>query len=152
MTEGRGPDSVIDAVGMKAHGAPKAEFMQKLTSVLPDQIGAALTERAGIDGLLALLTAIDTVRRGGILSIIGVYGGMIDPLPMMDLFDKGLTIRMGQANVKRWIDDIMLLLSHDDPLGTTNFATHKLPLDEAPHAYEIFQKKQDGAIKILLQP
>jgi threonine dehydrogenase-like Zn-dependent dehydrogenase len=82
-----------------------------------------------------------------------VYGGMVDPMPMMDLFDKQIQLRMGQANVKRWIDDILPLVeADDDPLGVEDLATHKLPLDQAPHAYEIFQKKQDGAVKILLQP
>ena len=93
------------------------------------------------------------MRRGGTISLIGVYGGMVDPMPMMDLFDKQIQLRMGQANVKRWVDDIMPLLEgDDDPLGVEDLATHHLPLDEAPHAYEMFQKKQDGAIKILLQP
>jgi threonine dehydrogenase-like Zn-dependent dehydrogenase len=97
--------------------------------------------------------AIEGVRRGGTLSIIGVYGGQLDPLPMMELFDKGLQIRMGQAHVKRWIPDLLPLVSgDDDPLGTEDLATHVLPLAEAPHAYEIFQKKEDGAIKILLAP
>jgi threonine dehydrogenase-like Zn-dependent dehydrogenase len=152
MTDGRGPDSVIDAVGMEAHGAPVAEFMQKATRILPDRVGAALAERVGVDRLTALYTAIETVRRAGTLSIIGVYGGAADPMPMMDLFDKGITIRQGQAHVKRWVDDIVPLLTDEDPLGTADLATHKLPLEEAPHAYEIFQKKEDGAIKILLQP
>ena len=72
---------------------------------------------------------------------------------MLQLFDKQIQIRMGQANVKAWVDEIMPLLVGDgDPLGVEDFATHKLPLDDAPHAYEIFQKKQDGAIKILLEP
>jgi len=152
MTEGRGTDSVIDAVGMEAHGAPVAELMQKATAVLPNRVGAALAERAGVDRLSALLASIDTVRRGGTLSIIGVYGGMKDPLPMMDLFDKGVQVRMGQAHVKRWVDDILPLLTDDDPLGTEDFATHKLPLEDAPRGYEIFQKKQDGAIKVVLEP
>jgi threonine dehydrogenase-like Zn-dependent dehydrogenase len=152
MTDGRGPDSVIDAVGMEAHGAPVAEFMQKAASMLPDRVGRAVAERAGIDRLSVLTTAIDTVRRSGTLSIVGVYGGAVDPLPMLDLFDKGVTIRMGQAHVKRWVDEIMPLLGDDDPLGTGDLATHKLPLDDAPRGYEIFQKKQDGAIKVLLQP
>ena len=74
-------------------------------------------------------------------------------MPMMQLFDKGLQLRMGQAHVKRWIDDIMPLVSDDeDPLGTEDFATHQLPLDEAPRAYETFQKKQDGAFKVVFQP
>jgi threonine dehydrogenase-like Zn-dependent dehydrogenase len=153
LTDGRGPDSVIDAVGMEAHGAPVAELMQKATSLLPNRVGAALAERAGIDRLSALSAAIQCVRRGGTLSIIGVYGGQLDPLPMMELFDKGVQVRMGQAHVKRWIPDLLGLVSgDDDPLGTEDLATHVLPLAEAPRAYEIFQKKQDGAIKILLTP
>ena len=112
-----------------------------------------MTEKAGVDRLSVLHAAIDAVRRGGTISLSGVYGGMVDPMPMMDLFDKQIQLRMGQANVKRWIDDIMPLLEDDvDPLGVEDLATHKLPLEQAPHAYEIFQKKQDGAIKILLQP
>jgi threonine dehydrogenase-like Zn-dependent dehydrogenase len=152
LTDGRGPDAVIDAVGMEAHGAPVSEFVQKAAAALPDRLGVVLAERAGVDRISALLTAIETVRRGGTISVIGVYGGQVDPLPMMDLFDKGVTIRMGQAHVKRWIDDLMPLLGDDDPLGTNDFATHKLPLEQAPHAYEIFQKKMDKAIKILFQP
>jgi len=151
-TDGRGPDAVIDAVGMEAHGSPVAELMQKATRVLPDRVGQALAERVGVDRLSALLTAIDAVRRAGTLSIIGVYGGAADPLPMMDIFDKGLTIRQGQAHVKRWIGDILPLLTDDDPLGTSDLATHKLPLESAPQGYEIFQRKEDGAIKVLLEP
>jgi threonine dehydrogenase-like Zn-dependent dehydrogenase len=153
LTDGRGPDSVIDAVGMEAHGAPVAEVMQKATALLPSRVGAALAERAGVDRLSALNTAIQSVRRGGTLSIVGVYGGQLDPLPMMELFDKGVQIRMGQAHVKRWIPDLLPLVSgDDDPLGTEDLATHVVPLAEAPHAYEIFQKKEEGAIKILLAP
>jgi threonine dehydrogenase-like Zn-dependent dehydrogenase len=140
-------------VGMEAHGAPVAELMQKATALLPNRVGAALAERAGIDRLSALSTAIQGVRRGGTLSVIGVYGGQLDPLPMMELFDKGLQIRMGQAHVKRWIPDLLPLVSgDDDPLGTEELATHVVPLAEAPHAYEIFQKKEEGAVKILLAP
>ena len=93
------------------------------------------------------------MRRGGTVSISGVYGGAVDPMPMMQLFDKGIQIRMGQAHVKRWIDEIMPLVSDDDdPLGTEDFATHRLPLAEAPTAYEKFQKKQDGMFKVVFQP
>ena len=153
LTDGRGPDSVIDAVGMEAHGAPAGGFAQKATGLLPDQVAAPLTEKMGVDRLTALYEAMDTVRRGGTISIIGVYGGQADPFPMMDLFDKGVQIRMGQAHVRRWVDDILPLLSGDgDPLGVGDLATHRLPLEEAPHAYEIFQKKQDGAIKCVLKP
>jgi threonine dehydrogenase-like Zn-dependent dehydrogenase len=152
MTDGRGPDSVIDAVGMEAHGAPLGKLAHQLASMLPDSVTQMMMEKAGIDRLNVLHTAIDTVRRGGTISLSGVYGGSADPMPMMDLFDKQIQLRMGQANVKRWIDDIMPLLQDGDPLAVGDLATHKLPLEQAPHAYEIFQKKEDGAIKILLQP
>lgn len=152
MTGGRGPDSVIDAVGMEAHGTPAAKLAQQVTSLLPDAVAAKLMERAGVDRLNALYLAIDIVRRGGTISLAGVYGGMMDPLPMMKMFDKQVQIRMGQANVKRWIDDILPLLTDSDPLGTEGFATHRLPLDRAPQGYEAFQKKTNGTVKILLEP
>jgi threonine dehydrogenase-like Zn-dependent dehydrogenase len=151
-TGGRGPDSVVDAVGMEAHGSPVAKFASKAVGVLPDAVGKRVMETAGIDQLAALLSAVDIVRRGGTVSLSGVYGGAADPLPMLQIFDKQLNLRMGQANVRRWVDDIIPLLSDDDPLGVEDFATHRLSLDQAPEAYETFQKKQDGAIKILLKP
>jgi threonine dehydrogenase-like Zn-dependent dehydrogenase len=152
LTGGRGPDSVIDAVGMEAHGSPGGKLAHQLVGLLPDAVGEKVMQTAGVDRLSALYAAIDIVRRGGTISIIGVYGGTADPLPMLNLFDKQIQLRMGQANVKRWVDDIMPLLMDGDPLDAEGFATHKLPLAEAPNAYEIFQKKQDGAIKILLKP
>jgi threonine dehydrogenase-like Zn-dependent dehydrogenase len=152
MTGGRGPDSVIDAVGMEAHGAPVAKLAQQATGLLPDAIAERLMQKAGVDRLHALHLAIDIVRRGGTISLIGVYGGMADPLPMLTLFDKQIQLRMGQANVRRWVDDIMPLLGDGDPLGVETFHTHKLALDEAPGAYEMFQKKRDGAVKVLLTP
>ncbi len=153
MTAGRGADSVIDAVGMEAHGSPLAGFAQKLTMFLPDALAEPMMQKAGVDRLAALLASIASVRRGGTLSIIGVYGGMLDPLPMMTLFDKQIQIRMGQANVKRWIDDLLPLVSaDDDPLDVRDLATHTLPLDEGPAAYAMFQEKRDGAIKVILRP
>jgi len=152
MTAGRGTDSVIDAVGMEAHGSPVAKLAQQVTGLLPDAIAKPMMQRAGVDRLDALYSAIDIVRRGGTISLSGVYGGMADPLPMLTLFDKQIQLRMGQANVKKWVDDIMPLLTDDDPLGVDTFATHTLPLDQAPHGYDIFQKKQDGAVKIILKP
>jgi len=152
MTDGRGPDSVIEAVGMEAHGSPGAKVAQQVTGFLPDAVAQQLMQKAGIDRLHAFYLAIDIVRRGGTISLIGVYGGMADPLPMLTLFDKQIQLRMGQANVKHWVDDIMPLLMDGDPLGTEDFATHRVPLDQAPAAYEMFQKKQDGAVKVLLQP
>ncbi len=152
MTGGRGTDSVIDAVGMEAHGSPVAQAAQRLTALLPDAVAKKMMQTAGVDRLDALYSAIDIVRRGGTISLIGVYGGMADPMPMLTLFDKQIQLRMGQANVKKWVDDIMPLLSDDDPLGVDTFASHTLTLDEAPHAYDIFQKKKDGAVKIVLTP
>ncbi len=151
-TGGRGPDAVIDAVGMEAHGSPMGSLAQRMTSLLPDALAQGMMQRAGIDRLNALYTAIDLVRRGGTISLSGVYGGMIDPLPMMTLFDKQIQLRMGQANVHRWVKDVLPLLTDNDPLGVDEFATHRQPLGEAPKAYETFQKKRDGAVKILLQP
>jgi threonine dehydrogenase-like Zn-dependent dehydrogenase len=152
-TDGRGPDSVIDAVGMEAHGSPVLAAAQRAAGLLPDRLAAPLTERFGVDRLAALIFALDAVRRGGTVSITGVYGGMKDPLPMMTMFDKGLTIRMGQAHVKRWIPHILPLVEDDaDPLGTMDLATHHLSLDDAPAAYETFQQKADGMIKAVINP
>jgi len=152
MTGGRGPDAVIDAVGMEAHGAPAGKVAQQMVGLLPDAIARPLMEKAGVDRLGALYSAIDIVRRGGTISLSGVYGGMADPMPMLQLFDKQIQLRMGQANVHRWIPEILPLVNDGDPLGAEGFATHHVPLDEAPQAYETFQKKADGAVKILLHP
>jgi threonine dehydrogenase-like Zn-dependent dehydrogenase len=153
LTGGRGPDAVIDAVGLEAHGSPVSKFAHTMTSILPDALAARLMENAGVDRLAALDLAVDIVRRGGTISIIGVYGGMADPLPMLRLFDKQVQLRMGQANVRRWVDDILpILVADDDPLGVDDFATHRMPLAEAPEAYDMFQHKSDGAVKVLLKP
>jgi threonine dehydrogenase-like Zn-dependent dehydrogenase len=156
MTGGRGPDSVVEAVGMEAHGSLKsslAKAAQTAVGILPDPIARTLTDKIAIDRLDALYTAFKAVRRGGTVSIVGVYGGEIDPLPMMEMFDRGVTIRMGQAHVKRWVDDILPLAADPaDPLGVLDLATHRVPLEEAPHMYEVFQKKQDDCVKVVLQP
>ena len=151
-TDGRGTDAVIDAVGMEAHGAPVAKAVQQVAGFLPDALAKPMTEKLGLDRMSAFYSAIDIVRRGGTISLSGVYGGAADPLPMLTMFDKQIQLRMGQANVKKWVGDIMPLLSDDDPLGVDTFSTHTLALDEAPHGYEIFQKKLDGAIKVTLRP
>ncbi|HUP72498.1 MAG TPA: zinc-dependent alcohol dehydrogenase [Acidimicrobiales bacterium] len=151
-TNGRGPDAVIDAVGMEAHGSPAAKVAHNLSALLPNALAERLMKRGGVDRLAALHLAIDLVRRGGTVSVVGVYGGMLDPMPMMTLFDKQVQLRMGQANVRRWVDDIMPLLSDEDPLGVESFATHHVPLIEAPDAYQTFQKKQDGAVKFVFNP
>jgi threonine dehydrogenase-like Zn-dependent dehydrogenase len=153
LTDGRGPISVIDAVGMEAHGSPIGRFAHRLAGLLPDAVARPVVQKAGVDRLAALHMAIELVQRGGTISLSGVYGGAVSPMPLIQMFDKQITLRMGQANVKRWVDDILpLLIGDDDPLGVDGYATHRVPIDEAPRAYEIFQKKQDGAFKVLLQP
>jgi len=153
QTDGRGPISVIDAVGMEAHGAPVGKLAQRLTGFLPDAVAQKAIETAGIDRLSALHMAIELVQRGGTVSLSGVYGGAASPMPLIQMFDKQINLRMGQANVKRWVDDLMpLVAADDDPLGVESFATHHVPLTEAPQAYETFQKKEDNAFKIVLKP
>jgi threonine dehydrogenase-like Zn-dependent dehydrogenase len=153
LTDGRGPDAVIDAVGMEAHGNPLSERVIAGASRLPKPIARGAIETFGIDRLAALHTAVAAVRRGGTLSISGVYGGMADPMPMMDLFDKGLTIRMGQCHVRRWSDELLdIVRAEEDVLGLEGFATHHGRLEEAPDLYRVFQEKQDECLKVVLHP
>ncbi|MCP9960055.1 MULTISPECIES: zinc-dependent alcohol dehydrogenase [Streptomyces] len=152
VTGGRGPDAVVDAVGTEAHGSPVAKAQQQIAGLLPRPWAARLHQKAGADRLAALYLAIDLVRRGGTISLSGVYGGAADPMPMLTLFDKQIQLRMGQANVRRWVDDILPLLTDDDPLGVDTFATHHLPLSDAPHAYRMFQRKEDGVSKVVMRP
>jgi len=152
LTDGRGTDSVIDAVGMEAHGSPIAKAAHQAVGLLPDALAAPFMKTAGVDRLGALHAAIDLVRRGGTISLSGVYGGMADPMPMLQMFDKQVQLRMGQANVWRWVPEILPLLVDGDPLGVDDFATHRVPLEDAPQAYKTFQAKQDGMIKTLLRP
>src|SRR3954470_1705165 len=152
LTDGRGPDAVIDAVGMEAHGSPVASMVQKATALVPDAVMEKVMQVVGVDRLAALNTAIEAVRRGGTISLSGVYGGATDPMPLMRMFDKQVQLRMGQANVWRWVPDILPLLTDDDPLGVEGFATHHVPLEDAPQAYMNFREKKDGAVKVLLKP
>ena len=152
LTGGLGTGSVIDAVGMEAHGSPINKALQSVVGLLPDAVARKAMSEMGTDRLGALYSAIDIVKRGGTISLSGVYGGAADPLPMLTMFDKQIRLHMGQANVKRWVDDIMPLLTDDDPLGVDTFATHELPLEEAPQAYETFQQKKDGMVKVILKP
>ena len=139
LTGGALCHAAIDAVGMEASGSLLDSVLQ-VTKVQPDK-------------LAALHSALGSVRRGGTLSIVGVYGGPFPMFPLGDLFDKQITVRMGQANVKRWVDDLLpLLADDDDPLGVDDLVTHRMPIEQAPYAYEIFQKKQDGCVKVVLEP
>jgi threonine dehydrogenase-like Zn-dependent dehydrogenase len=152
-TDGRGPDGVVDAVGMEAHGSPMAGFAQAAVGLLPDVLARKAMDTAGIDRLAAMHASLDVVRRGGTVSLSGVYAGEADLLPMKSMFDKQVTLRMGQCNVMNWIDDLLPLVEDAaDPLGVTDLTTHRVPLEQAPEMYEIFEKKQDGCIKVVLTP
>lgn len=152
-TDGRGPDGVVDAVGMEAHGSPGGWAAHAAVGALPDAAGRKLMENAGVDRLAALHNSIDLVRRGGTVSLSGVYGGQASPMPLLTLFDKQIQLRMGQCNVRKWVDDLLPLVEDDaDPLGVDDLVTHRVPLDDAPGAYEKFQKKEDGCIKVVLDP
>jgi threonine dehydrogenase-like Zn-dependent dehydrogenase len=138
LTDGRGADSVIDAVGMESEG-----------NLLARALAAAMLKP---DIYRALSWAFRSLRRGGTISIAGVYVGVLPALPLGEIFDRQFTIRMGQANVRRWVDDILPLLTDEDPLGTSDLVTHELPLEQAPFGYDLFQKKRDGCIKVVLKP
>lgn len=153
LTGGRGADGVVDAVGMEAHGNPVMETAIKAVGLLPDAAARPVIDRMGIDRLDALTTAIKAVRRGGTVSVSGVYGGEVDPMPLMEMFDRGITMRLGQCHVKRWVDEIIPVVMQDgDVLGLETLATHRPSLEEAPAAYEMFQQKADGCIKVVLKP
>ncbi|MDQ2852538.1 MAG: glutathione-dependent formaldehyde dehydrogenase [Actinomycetota bacterium] len=153
LTGGRGADGVLDAVGMEAHGSPLLGAVVTAAGYLPDALAKPVIDKMGVDRLAALHTAVKAVRRCGTVSVSGVYGGEADPMPMMEMFDRGITMRMGQCHVKRWIDDLMPMVNDNtDPLGLTMLATHRVTLDEAPAAYEMFQKKQDGCLKVVITP
>lgn len=153
LTDGRGADSVVDAVGLEAHGNAGVEFMQKAVGLLPDAAARQMLDKAGVDRLAALYASIDTVRRGGTVSLSGVYAGDADLMPMKTLFDKQISLRMGQCNVKNWIDDLLPLVEDTaDPLGIMDLTTHHAPLSDAPDLYRTFQEKSDGCIKVVLHP
>jgi len=152
-TDGRGPDSIVDAVGLEAHGSPGASFAQAAVGLLPDAVAQKVMNTGGIDRLNAMHLAFDAVRRGGTVSLSGVYAGEADPTPMKSLFDKQVSIRMGQCNVQHWLDDLVPLVEDPaDPLGVEDLVTHRVPLERAPEMYELFQKKEKGCIKVVLTP
>ena len=152
-TDGRGPHSVLDAVGMEAHGNPVAAFMQSAVGMLPSAASKRLAKTMGVDRLAALMLGIEAVQRGGTLSLSGVYGGVADPMPLLTMFDKGLTVRMGQCNVHSWVSELWPLVEDpSDPLGVTDLVTHRVSLEQAPEMYELFKKKEDGCIKVVLEP
>jgi threonine dehydrogenase-like Zn-dependent dehydrogenase len=142
LTGGIGPDVCIDAVGMEAHGSTTIETIY-------DKIKTNLfmeTERPH-----AVRQAILCCRKGGTVSIPGVYGGLADKIPMGALMNKGLTIKTGQTHVHRYVPE---LLDHirSGRIDPSFVVTHRLPLSQAPHGYKIFREKHDGCIKVVLDP
>lgn len=134
------------------HEGPDDRWLY-LSDILPDALAKPMTDRFAVDRMNSLYTAIKACRRGGTVSISGVFGGEKDPMPMMEMFDRGLQLRMGQCHVRRWTDDILDVLGQDeDVLGVDDLATHHLPLAEAPRGYEMFQAKTDGCVKVVLSP
>jgi threonine dehydrogenase-like Zn-dependent dehydrogenase len=149
---GDGPSAVIEAVGMEAHGSPSVKAIQTMTGLLPDTAAEKIFTTAGMDRLNSLHNAIEIVGRGGTLSIVGVFAGQADPISLDALFDKQVQVRLGQANAPFWTEEILPLLTDEDPLGVDDFATHHVNLDEAARMYDVFQKKEVGCFKVVLQP
>lgn len=153
LTDGRGPDAVLDAVGMEAHGSPVGGAVQAAVGALPEGVAQKVMETVGIDRLNVLHDAIDLVRRGGTISLSGVYAGAASPMPLLNMFDKQIQLREGQCNVKKWIDDLLPLVEDpSDPLGVDDLVTHRVPLSEGPDAYKKFRDKEDDCIKVVLDP
>ncbi len=150
---GRGPDAVLDAVGMEAHGSPGAQLLQQATGLLPDKLAQLAMENVSADRTAVLHTAVRTVRRGGTISLSGVYAGAATPMPMLEMFDKQIQLRQGQCNVRNWTAQLLPIAEDPaDPLGLDDLVTHTVPLSRGPELYETFQKKQDGCIKVVLEP
>lgn len=140
-TGGRGPDSCMDAVGLEAHGASFDNIYDKAKQVA----------RLGSDRPHVLREAIMACRKGGHVSFPGVYGGFLDKIPFGAAFNKGLTFKMGQTHVKRYLPALMDHIEKGR-VDTTFLISHRLPLSEAPHAYKIFKEKEDNCTKVVLKP
>jgi threonine dehydrogenase-like Zn-dependent dehydrogenase len=141
LTGGRGPESCIDAVGMEAHGFTVDAFMDKAKAAM-----FLATDRPHV-----LRQAIDCCRKGGTVSVPGVYGGFLDKVPFGAFMQKGLTMRSGQTHCQRYIPHLIDLIQQGK-IDPSFVITHKLPLEQGPHAYEIFNEKKDGCIKVVLKP
>jgi threonine dehydrogenase-like Zn-dependent dehydrogenase len=141
LTGGRGPDACIEAVGNESHGATlDARY---------DQV--ALATFMVTDKAHSLRQCINCCRKGGVVSIVGVFGGIVDKIPMGAAMNKGLTFRMGQTHMMRYMKPLLehIQAGRIDP---TEIISHRLPLEEAPHAYEIFKHKRDKCVKVVLKP
>lgn len=141
MTGGRGPDSVIDAVGLESHGTSIDYWADRVKQAA----------RLETDRPIALRQALVACSKGGTVSIPGVYGGFLDKIPMGAAFNKGLTFKMGQTHVHRYLKPLIEHIQRGD-IDPSFVITHTLPLDQAPHGYEIFKQKKDNCIKVVLKP
>lgn len=141
MTGGRGPDSVIDAVGMEAHGTELDYWYDRIAQQMRLETGRPV----------ALRQAIQSCRKGGTVSMAGVFGGFIDKIPMGAAFNKGLTFRMGQTHVHRYLAPLTKYIQQGR-IDPSFVITHNVPLDRAPEMYKTFRDKQDGCIKVVLKP
>jgi threonine dehydrogenase-like Zn-dependent dehydrogenase len=141
LTGGRGPDACIDAVGMEAHSTGVDKVYDRTMQAM----------RMQFDRPHVLREAIQACRKGGTVSIPGVYGGFIDKVPMGAAFNKGLTFKMGQTHMMNYMRPLLELIERD-AIDPTFIITHRLPLDDAPAAYKAFRDKQDGCIKVVLKP
>jgi len=141
MTGGRGPDACIDAVGMEAHGTGLDALYDKAKQAV----------RLESDRPTALRQVILACRKGGTVSIPGVYGGFVDKVPLGAAFNKGLTLKMGQTHVHRYLRPLLDRVQKGE-IDPSFVITHRMKLDEAPHAYEIFKQKKDNCIKVVLKP
>jgi threonine dehydrogenase-like Zn-dependent dehydrogenase len=141
LTGGRCPDACIDAVGMEAHfHGPSYAY---------DRVKQALRQET--DRPFALREAIMSCRNGGIVSVIGVYGGLVDKFPMGALMNRGLTIKSGQCHVHRYLRPLLERIENGD-IDPSFIITHKIPLGEAPRGYELFKTKKDDCLKVVLKP
>jgi len=141
MTGGRGPDACIDAVGMEAHGMTLDAMYDRAKQAV----------RLETDRPHALRQAIQACRKGGTVSVPGVYGGLIDKFPIGAAFAKGLTFKMGQTHVPKYMSMLLERIQKGD-LDPSFIITHRLKLDEAPRAYQTFNQKQEQCIKVVLKP
>jgi threonine dehydrogenase-like Zn-dependent dehydrogenase len=141
MTGGQGPDACIDAVGLEAHGATLDAYVDRVKAA-----AYLATDRPN-----ALRQAIQCCRKGGIVSIPGVYGGFLDKVPFGAAFQKGLTFRMGQTHVMKYMRPLLASIERGE-IDPSFVITHRLPLDDAPAGYQMFRDKQDACIKVVLKP
>lgn len=137
LTDGRGADICVDAVGMEADRT----LLDKVKNIAHAEVGS----------IKALRTAISAVRRGGYVTVTGVYGVSYDNFPLGQIFDKGIRMRLGQSTPQRDIDELLTWVEAGK-IKLDDIISHRLPLSEAPHGYEIFNEKKDDCVKVVLKP